>query len=275
MRSARSSIAISGAPVARVILPVSGATISLRQPTGAEDIVLAEHDPDDPALVLALVGRLATADTNIEWADLSVTDMDTLIVRLRQALVGDRVIAEGACAVPSCRQPVDLSFGLDAYLAHQRPRRKPATVTSQAPGWFELPVPGAHPVQFRLPTLADQIAVWALPNPAAALAARCIRPPMPPRRTAARVEAAMARLAPPLSGPIQGRCPDCGAPIATRFDARGYCLRELRDRARFIYDDIDALAERYHWSEQAILTLPNARRAALARRARPDRAQTA
>ena len=271
MRSARSSIAISGALVARVILPVSGATISLRQPTGAEDIVLAEHHPDDPALALALVDRLATADTPIEWADLPVTDIDTIIVRLRQALVGDRVIAEGSCSVPSCRQAVDLSFGLDAYLTHQRPRRKPATVTSQARGWFDLPVPGADPVQFRLPTLADQVAVWAMPNPAAALAARCIRPPMPSRRTV-RVEATMARLAPPLSGPIQGRCPDCGASIAARFEARGYCLRELRDRARFIYDDIDALAERYHWSEQAILTLPYARRALYAARARQARA---
>jgi hypothetical protein len=183
MRSARSSIAITGAPMAHVILPVSGATISLRQPTGAEDIVLAEHHSDDPALALGLVDRLATADTPIEWADLSVTDVDTIIVRLRQALVGDRVIAEGSCSVPSCRQAVDLSFGLDAYLAHQRPRHKPATVTSQTPGWFDLPVPGADPVQFRLPTLADQVAVWAMPNPAAALAARCIRPPMPSRRT--------------------------------------------------------------------------------------------
>jgi hypothetical protein len=272
MRSARSSIAITGAPMAHVILPVSGATISLRQPTGAEDIVLAEHHSDDPALALGLVDRLATADTPIEWADLSVTDVDTIIVRLRQALVGDRVIAEGSCSVPSCRQAVDLSFGLDAYLAHQRPRHKPATVTSQTPGWFDLPVPGADPVQFRLPTLADQVAVWAMPNPAAALAARCIRPPMPSRRTGSRVEAAMARLAPPLSGPIQGRCPDCGAPIAARFEARGYCLRELRERARFIYDDIDALAERYRWSEQAILTLPYARRALYAARARQARA---
>jgi hypothetical protein len=176
MCSARSSIAISGAPVARFILPISGTALSLRQPTGAEDLVLAEHDPDDPALALALVDRLATADTTIEWADLPVTDIDTLIVRLRQALVGDRVIADGACSVPSCRQAVDLSFGLDAYLAHQRPRRKPAVVTGEAPGWFALPVPGAEPVQFRLPILADQIAIWAQPSPAGTAGAATGRP---------------------------------------------------------------------------------------------------
>jgi hypothetical protein len=272
MRSGRSFIAISGAPVARFVLPVSGADISLRQPTGAEDIVLAEHDPDDPALALALAGRLATADTRIEWADLSIADIDTLIVRLRQALVGDRVIAEAACGVSSCGQAVDLSFGLNAFLAHQQPRRKPAAVTSGGQGWYEWRAVGSDAVHFRLPTLADQIAVWAVPNAAAALAARCIRPPMPPRRATARIEAAMALLAPPLASPIQGRCPDCGAPIAARFEARGYCLRELRDRARFIYDDMDALAERYHWSEQAILMLPYARRAVYAERARQARA---
>jgi len=82
----------------------------------------------------------------------------------------------------------------------------------------------------------------------------------------------MALLAPPLAGPIEGRCPDCGAAIAARFEARGYCLRELRDRARFVYDDIDTLAERYHWSEEAILMLPYARRVLYAERARQARA---
>ncbi len=40
------------------------------------------------------------------------------------------------------------------------------------------------------------------------------------------------------------------------FDARWFCLRELRQRATFIYQDVDILARRYHWSETEILALP-------------------
>ncbi len=78
----------------------------------------------------------------------------------------------------------------------------------------------------------------------------------------------MARLAPPLATPLRGQCPNCGASITATFQARHFCLTELRDRARFVFDDIDVLAERYHWSERAILTLPHSRRTEYADRAR-------
>ena len=72
---------------------------------------------------------------------------------------------------------------------------------------------------------------------------------------------------------MQGQCPHCGAALDRPASMpRQYCLRELRDRARFVYDDIDALAERYHWSEQAILRLPAARRSQYVERARQARA---
>ena len=71
---------------------------------------------------------------------------------------------------------------------------------------------------------------------------------------------------------MQGQCPHCGAAIMALFQPRQYCLRELRERARFVYDDIDALAERYHWTEPAILRLPAARRSQYVERARQARA---
>jgi hypothetical protein len=261
------------APVAQFVLPVSGAAVALRQPTGAQDVLLAEHRLDDPALVLALARQLGQADPSPDWAALPVTDIDTLILRLRQAVTGNRVLAEVTCTTASCGQRVDLSFGIDAWLAHHRPRRARgrdwrAEPAADAPGWYGLRS-GAHDdeARFRLPTLADQIAVHGQPDAVATLAARCIRPAGLPGRARARVETAMAMLAPSLAGPLRGRCPHCAAPIAARFEARAYCLQELRDRARFVYDDIDALAERYHWSERAILTLPHARRTAYVERA--------
>lgn len=70
----------------------------------------------------------------------------------------------------------------------------------------------------------------------------------------------MAAMAPPLSGEIGGLCPECGTAIAAVFEPRRYCLRELRERARFIYEDVDLLASRHHWAEASILAMPNRRR---------------
>ncbi len=265
--------ASAGAVPPRFVLPVAGIAVLLRQPTGAEDLLLAEHDADDPTLALKLVSRLADATPEVAWETLPISDIDALIARLRQAIIGDRVIADINCASPSCGQRVDLSFSLDAWLMHHRPRPNDARARGWRPvpdaaGWYESPTTSGEPVRFRLPTLADQIEIDGDPEPARTLARRCLRPDRPPGRVRARVEAAMEALAPPLAGPLQGQCPDCGTPIAARFEARQYCLLELRDRARFIYDDVDTLAGRYHWSEQAILTLPHARRARYAERAR-------
>jgi hypothetical protein len=261
------------APMTGIFLPVSRIIVRLAQPRGAEDVLLAEHRIDDPSLVLALVERLARTETELKWEDLPIPDIDTLIARLRQSVVGDRVVAETACTAPACRERVDLSFNLGDWLAHRLPRSGTprgrgwrAEPDGDMPGRYVLLADNAEKISFRLPTLADQIAVEGETDPAAALAGRCIRPANPPRR--ARVEAAMEQLAPPLATLLRGRCPHCATPITALFEARHYCLRELRDRARFVFDDVDLLAERYHWSERAILTLPLTRRTHYVERAR-------
>lgn len=311
MRAVRKPRSRSEALLAHFVLPISGVAVGLLQPTGVEDLLLTEHRLHDPALALALAERLGRTDVPLNWADLPVSDIDTFILRLRQALLGNRVIAEITCTNESCGERVDLSFSVDAYLAHHEPRRGRSRKRGlrvepfgDEPGWFVLHAPafdsagvaasgsgtaaaqrGNDPMQaqeilseslpaaaetlrFRLPSLADQIAVDGLPDAVGALAERCIRPGGLPGRARARIENAMAMLAPPLAGPLRGHCPHCTTPIAARFEARLYCLQELRDRARFIYDDIDALAERYHWSERAILMLPHVRRTSYVERAR-------
>jgi hypothetical protein len=267
------------APVASFVLPVSGLAVSLLAPTGAEEVLLAERRVEDAALALALAQRLGRADAQVDWSGLSITDVDVLIARLRIAMVGDRVIGEAACVSAACGEKVDLSFRLSDWLDHHRPRRGPtkgrdwrAEPAADAPGWHVLTVRGDEAARFRVPTLADQIAVQDAADPAAALAERVTAPAPLPARLRARAEAAMEMLAPALAGPMQGQCPHCGAALTALFHPRQYCLRELRDRARFVYDDIDVLAERYHWSEQAILRLPAARRSQYVERARQARA---
>jgi hypothetical protein len=252
-------------------LPVSGLAIHIRHPTGEEDVLLAQAGGDDAALALALAERLAsTSDgATVDFRALSVTDLDAFVLRLRQTLMGNRIRADVTCRAPDCGKPLDVSFDIDAYLAHQLPAgRAPRDVTPSADeaGWYVLGRRMAADgdrieVTFRLPSPGDELAVVGGGDAAEVLARRLMRPAELTRRVRRRVEAAMEALAPSLCGDLEGVCPECGARTPIRFDPRRFCLQELRDRASFIYEDVDLLAERYHWSESAILALPNARRA--------------
>lgn len=271
----RPSATIPAAAATRFVLPVSGIAIALRQPTGADDVLLAEASIDDPALALTIARRLGCSDRPVDWSALTPSDLDVLIMRLRKALLGHRILAEILCSAAGCGKRIDMSFEIDAYLAHHRPRAAPwrgrgwsAEPNAGEPGWFNLQAQGFPSVEFRLPTVADQLEIFGRPDGKELLARSCIRPADIPSRLRARVESAMEVIAPQLAGELQGRCPECNASVTARFVARHYCLQELRERARFVYDDIHTLAKRYHWSERAILRMPNARRMAYAELAR-------
>jgi hypothetical protein len=278
---------------ARLTLPVSGLAARLRKPTGREDVLLAEARLDDPAVVVALLDRLVRIDDwtdgDAAWETLPVFDVDTLILWLRRLVMGDRLTSTLACQGPDCGSRIEISFGIADYLGHHTPHRgalrRRGWRVGEADadlhegdlhegGWREIVDANGAGAHFRLPTLGDQLAVFGLDDPASALAMRCLpadgagAKTKAKDKTKARAEAAMAVLAPPLAGALQGRCPDCGAEITAWFEARAYCLRELSLHARYVYDDVDTLAERYHWSERAILALPGTRRALYAERAR-------
>jgi hypothetical protein len=260
--------------IARFTLPVGGATVTLGHPTGLEDLLLVECSGDDAAAALALAQRLAhaTNGSEIVWTELAATDLDVMILRLRQALLGDRVASELHCHGDDCGSRIEISFSIEAYIEHHRPRPPPVRgrvwrvlACTDEPGWFHLSIhalqSAAVSVRFRLPTVSDQIYAAGQRDPETTLARVCIRPEHIAGPLRRRIETAMHALGPSLVGELQGQCPDCGTLVAARFDPRHYCLQELRDRARFIYGDVDVLARRYHWAEQSILAMPNARRA--------------
>jgi hypothetical protein len=273
MRLQRAASELSELPVTRFVMPVSGVRVMLRQPTGIEDLLLSDHRRDDPAVVLRLVERLGQADIEVDWGGFPVTDIDTLILRLRQFVLGNVLSSSLTCAARDCGSRVEISFGIDSYLAHHRPhkgalvRRSWGVAVPEQDGWYRLTGDDHSTTTFRLPTLRDQIAVAGLSDGPELLAQRCIRSDERSARISARIDAAMSAYAPPLAGPLLGRCPDCGTEITARFEAREYCLQEFASRARFVYDDIDTLAERYHWSERAILAMPQARRVRYVERA--------
>jgi hypothetical protein len=75
-----------------------------------------------------------------------------------------------------------------------------------------------------------------------------------------RIERAIARMAPEVTGGVGGACPACGAAVEALFDVAGFVVAELRFHSAGVYADVDVLAAAYGWDEAAILALPGARR---------------
>jgi hypothetical protein len=249
-----------------VRLPVSGAEVTLRAPDGTDDILLQEAPGGPVEVALALVGRLAG---NGDWAALTVTDFEVLLMRLRVARFGESLALGFAC--PHCAARVEVGFRVSDYLAGVQPRAV-AGVTPDAArqGWFLLDGAG-----FRLPSAGDQAAVASAKNPARCLAARCLddtarRPPHH-----GRVLRAMAAMAPEVSRPVAGICPACAAAVQAPLHVARVVVGEMRRAAGAVHDDVDLIARAYHWPEAAILALPQDRRRAYAERIRRAPAQAA
>jgi hypothetical protein len=244
-------------------LPVQGGVIALRVPCGADDLLLCEAAGQPVAAALALLARLG--DEAIDWPGLVVSDFEHLLLQLRVARFGQTMTLGFAC--PHCRSMAEVSFRVADYLASVKPRVVAGVVPDPArPGWFLLGGAG-----FRLPTAGDLVAVAGMADPADALAARCLDDAArrPPHR--ARAERAMAAMAPEISRPVAGHCPACGAAVRAGFSAVRVVVTELVRAAASVHDEVDRIAQAYHWSEAAILALPQERRRAYAERIRHSR----
>lgn len=240
-------------------LPVSRMAVAMRPPSGAEELLILEGAAGETALAIALLCRVAHAfdGSAIGWPELSATDLDAALLRLRQIVLGDAIRAGVNCPAAQCGKRIDIAFGIGDYLEHHAPRLPRAAEPGEEADWMRLR--GAA-VSFRLPTAADQKAVESADDPRRELIRRCIRPEDAPAPALRRVETAMEAMAPSLAHNLDARCPECGAAVEVFFDPRRFSLTELREHAAFIYEDIHLLAEHYHWPEAEILSLPRHRR---------------
>jgi hypothetical protein len=241
------------------ILPVSGIDARLLPPGGAEDLLLAEAGRHGPLLALALLERLAVTVSGppLDWGELSVTDVEALLLVLRQALFGDSLRSDVPCPAPDCGGRMEVSFRLSEYLAHHCSRAPRGVRPAEEPGWYQHDHAG---LEFRLPTATDQVAARASDRPVDELARRCIRPYPIAARERLRAEQAMATLAPSLSHDLSARCPECDARVAFYFDVPRFVLGELAGLAAGIFEDVHLLASAYGWPEQQVLALPASRR---------------
>ena len=242
-----------------VRLPIAGIDVVLRPPIGADDVMLLEAGPPDMRVAIALLARIAAGVDGgaLDPAALPIGDIDALLLRLRQRLYGDAVSADDVCPEPGCHARVDISFSIGAYLEHHRPAAPPGVDAASERDWYRL---ADAAVEFRVPRADDVLAIERADDPEDALVRRCVRAAAFGEDARRRVEDALEVLAPSLVTELEGVCPACGAIVHATFDPLQYTLRELRDQAAFVYDDVCAIAHHYHWSEAAILALPAERR---------------
>jgi hypothetical protein len=241
------------------LLPVSGTVLAVREPTGADEVFVVETALAPLPAVLELARRVASAAAGdpLDWDGLPASDLDAAALVIRRSWIGDTIRTDTRCPAPDCRERIDVSFGVGDYLEHHRPRRPRGVTESAEAGWFAL---DRAPVRFRIPTVADLLAIARAGRPDEALTGRCVDAPGMSRALARRLDRALAALAPSLDDLLGGICPGCGQPVTIRFDPLGYTLAELRTVFSGVYQEAHALAAGYGWPEDAILALPRSRR---------------
>ena len=140
-------------------MPLSGLAVTLRPPTGAEDLLLAEAGATMPRCAAA--GRAAgrRRGRTSTGARCAVIDLDALVLRLRQALIGDRV-SRRRLRRARCGGRIDMSFSIDDYLAPSpaapRPPKGAAGAVRRPDDARLVPAERAgrrRNARFRLPTL--------------------------------------------------------------------------------------------------------------------------
>lgn len=192
-----------------------------------------------------------------EAAALAASDRDRLLAAVYADAYGSRITGTVTCR--TCAQAFDLSFTLDALLAH-RDREPPpddaALSEEDDPGAYRLP----SGLRFRLPTGADELAVAALPadEQPAALLTRIA--PEAGAEQASTVEEALEAVAPLLDLDLAATCPECSAEQTVPFDVQRYLLERLRGEWQARGAEIHRIASAYRWGLGPILDLTRRRR---------------
>jgi hypothetical protein len=241
------------------LLPVNGAALAVREPTGEDELYLVETLLPPLPAILELAARVAktVAGDTLDWLSLPATDISAAALEIRRSWIGDLVRTDARCPEPGCGERIDVSFSIADYIRHHRPRRPRGLIEAPGEGWFTV---AGSQVRFRLPTAADLLAVGSQDRPADTLSYQCIEAPEITRALARRLDRAFCALAPSLDDFLGGTCPACGHEVTMRFDPLTYTLAELRNAFSGIHAEVHALAAAYGWPEEAILALPRSRR---------------
>lgn len=213
------------------------------------------------ALLSRTVQRLDAEEASTDAIRaLTVGDREALLWGVRRATTGDWVDLVVTCE--GCGQKLDAALDLDRWAA--------AVTDGPGPAARRTSV-GGRELLLRPPTGADQEAVVAVPGGVEERTLALLRLVVEAVGGEAPDDAVLEALAPALgevlatTDPaaetlIDVACPACDIVTPTVVDAGQVLVEEAVAGARWLVEEVHVLASHYHWSEDAILSLPTARR---------------
>jgi hypothetical protein len=228
-----------------------------------------DQHPVDRALTM-LEPALPDSD-RASLAALPVGQRDSLLFRLREAVLGPRL--RGLADCPKCHCRVEFTLKTDTLCAGPPPAAENA-----------LKLAGRRKkVRFRLPDsfdLAHAAVCSDVPTARAAIARRCLlgaketgkmakcesgrsEEDAAPELSQTEVEqlaAAMEKADPQAEVLLDLRCPDCANEWQAALDIASFFWHELTAMSRDMLEEVAVLARAYGWSEGEILNMSQARR---------------
>lgn len=199
--------------------------------------------PIDRALLLLAVAEPAIALDAL--ADVPIGRRDAAILALRNASFGAPIEAYGHC--PSCAGRFECVIDGQRLHAAASSPAQPALDDGQGG-------------RLRLPTTRDLLAALASDDPPAALARACCLDGQV--MAATEIAQRIAEHDPAVDLELALSCESCGHCWCAAFDPGSYCWEEIAHRAARLFDAVHVLAQSYGWSEDEVLRLGPARRAA-------------
>ncbi|NPD27115.1 T4 family baseplate hub assembly chaperone [Corallococcus exiguus] len=215
----------------------------------------AGHPHAAPGRALALLCSAWPEHSPGELARLPVGVRDSLLLALREATFGSRLVGLVPC--PACGEQVELAFGVeDVRVAPVSPPPEVLSVDQEG-----------HAVRFRLPDSRDLAAVMARSggHGQRSLLSRCVVEASRegtlmdagalPDGVVRAVAEAMEAADPQARVELATTCPACGHGWAATFDIAEFFWREVEAWAQRTLREVDALARLYGWSEERILAM--------------------
>jgi len=212
-----------------------------------------DQHPVDRALTM-LEPALPDSD-RAALAALPVGRRDSLLFRLREAVVGARLRGMADC--PKCHCRVEFTLKTDTMCTDPPPATEHAVKLAgrRKRVWFRLPD------SF---DLAHAAVCRDIKTARAELARRCmLKEAAAPALTEPEIEqlaAAVEDADPQAETLLELRCPECANEWPAVLDIASFFWQELSAMSRDMLEDVAVLARAYGWSEGEILAMSPARR---------------
>lgn len=188
-----------------------------------------------------------TSEKGFDVSKIVTADRDRILAHLYISVYGSKV--ESTLSCEACEKQFDLDFSLHDLLNHYR--IEPGLQVKD--GVYQVESGSS----FKLPTGRDEVlaASYSQNDAEDFLITRClIKGDVVKDREA--VQTKMAEMAPVLNIVMEAACPECSHKSQVQFDIQSFLLMKLKGERSNLLREVHCIARQYHWTHEAILTLP-------------------